>query len=63
MTGKTLRELRMRTWGCMTICLLRKHKMISNPDADAPFCVGDMVWLAGEADSLDLFLKYRLSPA
>ena len=63
LTGRTLRELEMRTWGCMAICVLREHKMISNPEPDEPFRVGDLVWLAGEADSLELFLQFRLSPA
>ena len=59
MTGKTLRELKMRTWGCMTICVLRNNKLITNPEPDEPFCRGDLVWLGGEAEDLDLFLTFR----
>lgn len=56
MTGKTLRELAMRTHGCMTICVWRNEKLITNPHAEFLFCAGDVVWLAGEKESCKWYM-------
>ena len=62
LVGRSLRELKMRSWGIMAICVLRGGKMISNPDPDDVFRVDDLVWLAGEAEDIDLFLHFRNTP-
>ena len=53
MTGKTLRQIQMRSHNCMVICYLRDSQLVSNPSPDEPFCSGDLVWLAGEKESLN----------
>ena len=52
-TGKTLRELKLRSHAIMVICVLRDGALISNPSPDEPFLAGDLVWIAGEATALD----------
>ena len=56
MTGKTLRDLSMRSHGCMTICVYRDDKLITNPHADFLFRSGDIVWLAGEKESCKWYM-------
>lgn len=55
--GKTLRETDMRKSGCMIISVLHDNKLIANPGADYLLAEGDTVWIAGESESCDLFLK------
>ena len=55
--GKTLRELKMRSYDCMVICYLRDGQMVTNPSPDEPFRPGDLVWMAGGAENLDRFLR------
>jgi CPA2 family monovalent cation:H+ antiporter-2 len=52
MFGKSLRALKMRSRGCMAICVLRDGALITNPSPDEPFRSGDLVWLAGENASI-----------
>ena len=62
LTGQSLRELKMRSWGIMAICVLRDGSLISNPHPDDIFRVDDLVWLAGEAEDISLFLQFRNVP-
>lgn len=48
LTGKTLREVKMRSYGCMVISMLREEEFITNPKPDSKFLAGDIVWIAGE---------------
>ena len=52
MFGRSLRALKMRSRGCMAICVLRDGVLITNPSPDEPFRIGDLVWLAGEDASI-----------
>ncbi|MCR5245923.1 MAG: cation:proton antiporter [Bacteroidales bacterium] len=52
MTGKSLRALGLRNYGCMIISMLRDGEFITNPKPDVVFQAGDTVWLAGDVDSL-----------
>ena len=58
MTGRSLRELDMRSFGCMIISLLRESEFIANPPADFVFAAGDYVWLAGLSADLTTFMKH-----
>lgn len=53
LTGKTLREADMRSYGCMVISLLHDGELIANPKPDYRFRAGDVVWLAGEKSACD----------
>ena len=53
MTGKSLRALGLRNYGCMIISMLRDGEFITNPKPDLVFQAGDTVWLAGDVDSLE----------
>ena len=53
MVGKTLRELSLRSKGCMVICNLRDGQLETNPSPDDALRVGDMVWLAGQQAVLE----------
>ena len=53
--GKSLRESDMRATGCMAVSVKRKDRIITNPKADFVFRAGDVVWLAGESDSVEWF--------
>lgn len=55
LTGKTLREVRLRDAGCMVIGILRGEEMITNPSGDLRFAAGDGVWIAGEKNSVAWF--------
>ena len=55
LTGKTLRELRMRSYGCMLISVLRGDDFVTNPSADFVFKSGDTVWIAGLAHNCAKF--------
>ena len=54
--GKTLRDLDMRSYGCMIICVLRDNELITNPKAEFRFETGDLLWFAGAKNSLHAFL-------
>ena len=55
LTGKTLRNAKLKDAGCLVISVLRGEEMISNPSPDLHFEAGDGVWLAGEAASVEWF--------
>lgn len=55
LTGKTLREVKLRDAGCMVVGILRGEEMITNPSADLCFAAGDGVWIAGEKNSVAWF--------
>ena len=57
LNGKTLREADMRKSGCMLISVLHGNDLVTNPGADFRITAGDTVWVAGEADSCNWFLK------
>ena len=48
LTGKTLSETNMRSYGCMVISVVSDGQVTTNPKADYRFKAGDVVWLAGE---------------
>ena len=52
MSGKTLRELSLRSQGCMVICFLRNGELITNPSPDEPLLKDDLVWIAGLESSV-----------
>lgn len=53
LTGKTLREAGMKSYGCMVISMLRDGVFETNPKPDLKFQQGDVVWLAGEKSACD----------
>lgn len=55
--GKTLRELKMRSYDCMVICCLRDGALVANPSPDDPFRPGDLVWMAGSSENITRFLR------
>ncbi len=55
--GKTLRELKMRSYDCMVICCLRDGTLVTNPSPDEPFRPGDLVWMAGSSENIARFLR------
>lgn len=57
MHDKTLRELDMRNSGCMVISVLRGDAFTTNPKADFRIAEGDVVWIAGEKESCDWFIR------
>lgn len=57
LNGKTLREADMRKSGCMLISVLHDNTLVTNPGADFRISTGDTVWVAGEEDSCNWFLK------
>lgn len=56
LTGKTLRQVKMRSYGCMLISVLRDDLFITNPSADFDYQVGDTVWIAGPANKCRVFV-------
>ena len=50
LTGKVLKNLDMRSAGCIVISVLRGDKFITNPDAGLELQEGDTVWVAGTAE-------------
>ena len=50
LTGKVLRNLDMRSAGCIVISVLRGDKFYTNPDAGMELREGDTVWLAGTTE-------------
>lgn len=53
MVGKTLRDLSLRSRGCMVICNLHDGRLETNPSPDSPLVAGDMLWIAGEQAAVD----------
>ena len=53
LTGKALGSLDMRSLHCMIVSVIRGEEVITNPRPDFVFSAGDIVWIAGETDSLD----------
>ncbi|MCQ2116101.1 MAG: cation:proton antiporter [Bacteroidales bacterium] len=54
LTGRTLREVDMRKYGCMLVSTQRGDEFITNPKPDRRFKEGDVVWIAGEKSSMDI---------
>lgn len=48
LTGKTLGQADMRSYGCMVISIISDGKIIANPTPDYRFKEGDAVWIGGE---------------
>ncbi len=53
LTGKTLREADMRSYGCMVISVVSDGQITTNPTPDYRFKSGDLVWLAGEKSACE----------
>ena len=53
LTGKTLRETDMRSYGCMVISVVSDGQVTTNPTPDYRFKSGDIVWLAGEKSACE----------
>ena len=53
LTGKTLRDTDMRSYGCMVISVVSDGQITTNPKADYRFKSGDIVWLAGEKSACE----------
>ena len=53
LTGKTLRETDMRSYGCMVISVVSEGQITTNPKPDYRFKAGDIVWLAGEKSACE----------
>ena len=53
LTGKTLRDTDMRSYGCMVISVVSDGQVTTNPKPDYRFKEGDVVWLAGEKSACD----------
>ena len=53
LTGKTLRETDMRSYGCMVISVVSEGQVTTNPTPDYRFKAGDLVWLAGEKSACE----------
>jgi len=52
LTGQSLHNLNLRSYGCMIISMLRDDNFVTNPKPDTVFHAGDIVWLAGDVDAL-----------
>ena len=53
LTGKTLRDTDMRSYGCMVISVVSDGQVTTNPKPDYRFKAGDIVWLAGEKEACE----------
>ena len=53
LTGKTLLETDMRSYGCMVISVVSDGQITTNPTPDYRFRAGDIVWLAGEKSACE----------
>ena len=53
LTGKTLSETDMRSYGCMVISVVSDGQVTTNPKPDYRFKEGDVVWLAGEKSACE----------
>lgn len=57
MANKTLRQIKMKSSGCMVVSILHETTFISNPQPDYKLLPGDCVWVAGSQDNVAFFLK------
>lgn len=55
-THKTLRQIKMRSYGCMVVSIMREGNIYTNPLADDMLLPGDMLWIAGEKENIDFIL-------
>lgn len=55
MTGKMLKNCRLREFNCMVISVFHDGQFILNPAPDFTFTLGDTVWVAGEKQSCEYF--------
>ena len=53
LTGKTLLETDMRSYGCMVISVVSEGQVTTNPKPEYRFKAGDIVWLAGEKSACE----------
>jgi len=53
LSGKTLRSMGMRDYGCMVLSVLHGDEFTTNPKPDYKFEAGDVVWIAGETRSCE----------
>lgn len=53
LTGKTLGQADMRSYGCMVISIISNGKIITNPTPDYLFKESDAIWLAGEKSACE----------
>lgn len=49
MTGRSLRDLDLRSSRCMVISIVTEDGVVTNPSADFVFRSGDLVWIGGDA--------------
>ena len=56
--GKSIRDSHIRDKGnCLVIGIERNNSSMMNPESDLCFQAGDLVWVAGERDRLELLLQ------
>ncbi len=53
---KTLRQIKMRTYACMVVSIMRDEHIYTNPLPDDELLPGDMLWIAGEKENIDFIL-------
>lgn len=61
LTGKTLRSVAMRAYGCTVISVLRGEEFITNPKPDFRLQEGDVVWIAGDKASCEWYVNQENS--
>lgn len=59
LTGKKIKDLNLRPWGCSVISVVRNAEVITNPDPDFVFNRDDLVWIAGVSDSVHYILDLK----
>ena len=57
LTGKVLKNLDMRSAGCIVISVLRGDKFYTNPDPGMDLREGDVVWVAGTTEGCSDFCE------
>lgn len=55
LVGKTLVEADLRASGCMLISIMRQGQISVNPRPELIFAPGDIVWIAGERESINWY--------
>jgi len=55
--GKTVQDLGMRRASCMIVSVLRNDNLVTNPGPDYVFKAGDKIWIAGEKESCEWYMK------
>lgn len=58
-TGKKLKDLNLRSLGCMIITVVRETEILSNPSPEFEFAKDDLVWVAGGRDSVNYILDLK----